>query len=113
MERGPGSTRQDQNVINRFIQSRGPGLHHLALKLRDINGQLSRLESAGYTLIDAQGRPGSRLAQIGFIHPASLGGLLIHLVEREENILKRKPCRDARLLKAGKLAGCLAGDPGP
>ena len=84
VERGPGSTRQDQNVITRFIQSRGPGLHHLALKVRDINGQLSRLESQGYTMIDTRGRPGSRLAQIGFIHPASLGGLLIHLVEREE-----------------------------
>ena len=81
--RGPGSTRQDQNVINRFIQTRGPGLHHLALKVRDIDGQLNRLESAGYTMIDTHGRPGSRLAQIGFIHPASLGGLLIHLVERE------------------------------
>ncbi len=84
VERGPGSTRQDQDVINRFIQSRGPGLHHLALKVRDINQQLGKLEAAGYTMIDAEGRPGSRLAQIGFIHPASLGGLLIHLVEREE-----------------------------
>ena len=83
-EQGAGSTRQDQNVIDRFIQSRGPGLHHLALKVRDINQQLNRLESAGYTMIDTQGRPGSRLAQIGFIHPASMGGLLIHLVEREE-----------------------------
>ena len=84
VERGPGSTRQDRNAISRFIQSRGPGLHHLALKVRDIDRQLSRLQSSGYTLIDAQGRPGSRQAQIGFIHPASLGGLLIHLVEREE-----------------------------
>ena len=84
VERGPGSTRQDRNVISRFIQSRGPGLHHLALKVRDIDQQLGRLESAGYTLIDTQGRPGSRQAQIGFIHPASLGGLLIHLVDREE-----------------------------
>lgn len=84
VERGPGSTRQDQNVINRFIQNRGPGLHHLALKVRDIDDQLNRLESRGYSMIDTQGRPGSRLAQIGFVHPASLGGLLIHLVEREE-----------------------------
>ena len=84
VERGAGSTRQDQNAISRFIQSRGPGLHHLALKVRDVDKQLNRLESAGYTLIDAQGRPGSRQAQIGFIHPASLGGLLIHLVERDE-----------------------------
>ena len=84
VERGPGSTRQDQNVITRYIQSRGPGLHHLALKVRDIDAQLSRLQSAGYTLIDSQGRPGSRKARIAFIHPASLGGLLLHLVEREE-----------------------------
>ena len=86
VEHGPGSTRQDQNVINRFIQSRGPGLHHMALKVRDIDRQLSRLEASGYTLIDTQGRPGSRQAQIGFIHPASMGGLLIHLVEREEQL---------------------------
>ena len=84
VERGPGSTRQDQNAIGRFIQSRGPGLHHLGLKVRDINQQLSRLEASGYTLIDSHGRPGSRQGQIGFVHPASLGGLLIHLVEREE-----------------------------
>ena len=84
VERGPGSTRQDRNAISRYIDTRGPGLHHLALKVRDINGQLGRLESAGYTLIDAQGRHGSRKAQIGFIHPASVGGMLIHLVEREE-----------------------------
>ena len=84
VERGPGSTRQDQNVINRFIQTRGPGLHHLGLKVNDIDRQLQRLESSGYTMIDTRGRPGSRLAQIGFIHPASLGGLLIHLVQRDE-----------------------------
>ena len=84
VDRGPGSTRQDQNAITRFIQNRGPGLHHLGLKVRDIDGQLNRLQSSGYTLIDSHGRPGSRQAQIGFVHPASLGGLLIHLVEREE-----------------------------
>ena len=80
----PGSTSQDQGVITRFIESRGPGLHHLALKVRDINGLLARLESAGLALIDHAGRPGSRRAQIGFVHPASLGGLLVHLVQRDE-----------------------------
>lgn len=83
---GPGSTRQDMSVIGRFIQARGPGLHHLALKVDDIDGLLARLESRGHTLIDRAGRPGSRLAQIGFIHPASLGGLLLHLVQREEQL---------------------------
>ncbi len=79
----PGSTRQDQGVIARYIESRGPGLHHMALKVRDIDGLLGTLREAGHTMIDTHGRPGSRLAKIGFIHPASLGGLLVHLVQRE------------------------------
>ena len=79
-----GSTQQDQSVISRYIDSRGPGLHHIALKVSDINGLLANLGNAGHSLIDNVGRPGSRRAQIGFIHPASLGGLLVHLVQREE-----------------------------
>ena len=79
-----GSTSQDQGVITRFIESRGPGLHHLALKVSDINGLLANLEAAGHNMIDTSSRGGSRRAQIGFIHPASLGGLLVHLVQREE-----------------------------
>jgi hypothetical protein len=42
------------------------------------------LKESEYAMIDTVGRPGSRMAQIGFIHPASLGGWLVHLVEREE-----------------------------
>ncbi len=79
-----GSTRQDQGVIARYIDSRGPGLHHVAFKVGDTDGLLANLENAGHTLIDTVGRPGSRRAKIGFIHPASLGGLLVHLVQREE-----------------------------
>ena len=80
----PGNTSQDQGVITRFIESRGPGLHHVALKVADINGLLAKLEAAGHNMIDTSSRGGSRRAQIGFIHPASLGGLLVHLVQREE-----------------------------
>ena len=79
-----GSTQQDQSVISRYIDSRGPGLHHIALKVNDIAGLLANLANAGHSLIDNVGRPGSRRAKIGFIHPASLGGLLVHLVQREE-----------------------------
>jgi hypothetical protein len=43
---------------------------------------LAALERAGHTLIDRVGRPGSRRARIGFIHPSSFGGVLMHLVER-------------------------------
>ena len=81
---GPGTTRQDQGAIGRFVAARGAGLHHLALKVSDINGALAALGRAGYVLIDAVGRPGSRRALIGFIHPKSLYGVLVHLVQREE-----------------------------
>ena len=79
-----GSTRQDQGAISRYIQNRGPGLHHTGFKVKDINRLLSRLDKSGLTLIDYEGRPGGRRSQIGFIHPASLGGWLVHLVERAE-----------------------------
>ena len=72
----------------RFVASQGPGLHYLALKVNDIDGTLAKLARAGFQLIDPAGRPGSRRARIGFIHPKSLGGLLIHLVQRDE-----VPCR--------------------
>lgn len=79
----PGTTKQDQGAIGRFIAARGPGLHHLALKVSDINATLARLGRAGYALIDTVGRPGSRRALIGFIHPKSLCGMLVHLVQRD------------------------------
>ena len=79
-----GSNRQDQGAISRYIQNRGAGLHHTGFKVKDINGLLTRLERRGLTLIDKEGRPGGRRSQIGFIHPGSLGGWLVHLVQREE-----------------------------
>lgn len=78
-----GSTRQDQGAITRFVQSRGRGLHHVALKARDIDATLARMARAGLPMIDIKGRPGSRRALIGFPHPKALGGVLMHLVQRE------------------------------
>ena len=79
----PGNTRGDKGAIARYIARRGPGLHHLALKTPDIDTTLARLAEAGHRIIDRVGRPGSRRARIGFVHPASLGGLLLHFVERD------------------------------
>ena len=84
-ERGaPGNTRGDKGAIARYLERRGPGLHHLALKTPDIDATLAHLAAAGHRMIDLVGRPGSRRARIGFIHPASLGGLLLHFVERDD-----------------------------
>ncbi|MBD0273761.1 MAG: VOC family protein [Acetobacteraceae bacterium] len=77
-----GDTRQDQGAIARFVAARGPGLHHIAFKTPDIDRTLARLAQAGLPLIDRKGRPGSRRARIGFVHPDAMGGVLIHAVER-------------------------------
>jgi methylmalonyl-CoA/ethylmalonyl-CoA epimerase len=78
-----GTTRQDQGAITRFILAHGAGLHHVALKTPDIDGALGALEQAGAGMIDRVGRPGSRRARIGFVHPGSFGGVLFHLVQRD------------------------------
>ena len=78
-----GSTKQDQGAITRFVQSRGRGLHHVALKVRDIDSTLAGMARAGLQMIDTKGRPGSRRAQIGFPHPKATGGILMHLVQRD------------------------------
>ena len=77
-----GNTRQDQGAITKYIAAHGPGLHHVALKTPDIDAALGLLDAAGVRLIDLTGRPGSRRARIGFIHPSSFGGVLFHLVQR-------------------------------
>ena len=77
-----GNTRQDQGAIARYVASRGPGLHHVAFKTPDIDATLATLGAAGAKMIDDKGRPGSRRARIGFVHPDAMGGVLIHFVER-------------------------------
>lgn len=77
-----GNTRQDKSAIGRYVTARGPGLHHLAVKVPDAQAALDRLAAAGLSLIDRSPRPGSRRAKIGFVQPKSLGGLLLHVVER-------------------------------
>lgn len=78
-----GTTRQDQGAITRFIANRGAGLHHVAFKVSDINAVLADLGRDGFATIDQAGRPGSRRALIGFVQPKSLGGVLIHFVQRD------------------------------
>lgn len=79
-----GNTKQDQSAIGRFVETRGGGLHHIAFKVPDIDALLTRMAGCGHQMIDHVGRPGSRRARIGFIHPSSTGGILFHFVDREE-----------------------------
>ena len=79
-----GNTKQDQGAIGGYVAKYGAGLHHIALKTPDIDEALAHLGARGCRLIDKQGRPGSRQALIGFVHPAAFGGVLMHFVQREE-----------------------------
>jgi catechol 2,3-dioxygenase-like lactoylglutathione lyase family enzyme len=78
-----GNTRQDQGAIARYVASRGRGLHHFAVKTRDADALLGGMAAAGVPVIDSTSRPGSRRARIGFPHPRALGGVLMHVVQRE------------------------------
>jgi methylmalonyl-CoA epimerase len=75
----------DQRDIARFVARRGPGLHHLALRVADIEEAMHDARAAGLHVIDARPRPGARGSKIAVIHPRSTGGILIHSVERPDH----------------------------
>jgi LAO/AO transport system kinase len=69
--------------IAKFIAKRGPGIHHLALGVRDLLPTLQGLELQGIRLIDREPRRGAENELIAFLHPSSTGGVLIELVEEK------------------------------
>ena len=87
----PGTTQQDYGAIARYVAARGAGLHHLAFRVEDIDAALAHLAEAGHAVIDRVGRPGGRRSRIGFIHPRSTGGVLLHLVQRDEHWREHTP----------------------
>lgn len=68
-----------ESPIARFIEKRGPGLHHITLRVDDIRAALAALKARGIRLIDEEPRPGAEASLIAFVHPASTGGVLIEL----------------------------------
>jgi methylmalonyl-CoA/ethylmalonyl-CoA epimerase len=67
--------------VGRFLERRGPGLHHIAYRVPDIRSELSRLAADGVELIDTVPRPGVGGHLVAFVHPRSAGGVLVELVE--------------------------------
>jgi methylmalonyl-CoA/ethylmalonyl-CoA epimerase len=67
--------------VARFLERRGPGLHHLAYRVPDLEAALADLAARGVRLIDERPREGAHGRRVAFIHPASTGGVLIELVE--------------------------------
>jgi methylmalonyl-CoA epimerase len=67
--------------VGRFLASRGPGLHHVAYRVGDIDVALAELLSRDVEMIDSAPRTGIRASRIAFIHPNATGGVLTELVE--------------------------------
>ena len=68
-------------TIARYLDSHGPGIHHLALATDDIGGALARVTDRGVEAIDDEPRSGAWGHEVAFLHPNSTGGVLIELVE--------------------------------
>ena len=67
--------------VGKFLERKGPGLHHVAYRVEDIDATLARLQDAGIELIDREARTGIRESRVAFLHPRSTGGVLTEIVE--------------------------------
>jgi len=68
--------------VGRSLAARGPGLHHIAYRVTNIEAALQHFREEGARLIDEHPRPGSRNTKIAFIHPTAMAGVLVELVQQ-------------------------------
>ena len=83
--RSPGHT------VAKFLDTRGPGLHHVSLEVADLRATLERCRAAGVKLIDEYPRRGADGSPVAFLHPTSLGGVLIELCETRDGTKQAGP----------------------
>lgn len=69
-----------ETSVGRFLAKRGPGMHHLAVEVDDVAGELARLRAGGAELIDERPRAGAFGTTVAFLHPDAAGGVLTELV---------------------------------
>jgi methylmalonyl-CoA/ethylmalonyl-CoA epimerase len=74
----------EDTPVGKFLASRGPGLHHVAYQVSDIEATLAALKEAGARLIDETPRTGIRNSRVAFVHPKSSGGVLTEIVQPAE-----------------------------
>ena len=72
---------EDPSPIARFLDKRGPGIHHICFNVDDLDAALARCRAAGLRLIDEQPRIGAEGKRIAFLHPSATAGVLIELSE--------------------------------
>lgn len=71
----------EDSAVGRFLADRGPGMHHVAYRVADIDAAFADLLARGVEMIDAAPRPGMRDSRIAFIHPRATGGVLTEIIE--------------------------------
>ncbi len=74
-----------ETPVGKFLARKGPGLHHVAYRVANVEEALSALAGAGLRLIDEQPRTGIRGSRVAFLHPASTGGVLTEIVQPAEH----------------------------
>ena len=72
---------EQDSPVGKFLEKRGPGLHHIAVRVNDIRGTLAQLKNKGARLIDETPRVGAGGCLVAFIHPSSVNGVLLELVQ--------------------------------
>jgi methylmalonyl-CoA/ethylmalonyl-CoA epimerase len=70
-----------ESTIRKFLDKRGPGIHHICLRVKDIDALIPKLVAKGVQMIDPTAKPGAHGCRVAFIHPKSSGGVLIELSE--------------------------------
>ena len=73
-----------ETPVGRYLAKRGPGLHHVAYQVADVQATLATLRDRGLRLIDEQPRTGIRGSRVAFLHPESSGGVLTEIVQPAE-----------------------------
>jgi methylmalonyl-CoA/ethylmalonyl-CoA epimerase len=71
-------------AVGKFLDRKGPGLHHVAYRVDDIDAALARLKDEGIELIDSEPRTGIRNSRVAFVHPRATGSVLTEIVEPAE-----------------------------
>ena len=73
------------SAIAKFIEKRGEGIHHICLRVDDLDAHLARLKAEGFRLINEAGVPGAHGCRVAFLHPAAGNGVLIELSEKTDD----------------------------
>lgn len=69
----------EDSPIAKFLKKRGPGIHHICLRVKDVKAILSKLKEAQVKLVHSEPVPGAHNCQVAFIHPSAMGGVLVEL----------------------------------